>query len=886
MHYRLLLAAVALLAPLFATAHTLAVDGDDPIIVTAYFEDRTQVEALAADYVPWRVVHEKGYLTIGVDAKGLERLEALGFRVELDERATARLRNQQTRLALTPSPQGNIPGFVCYRTVEETLSSAAAIAENFPDLAEWTPIGESWERETGQGGFEVSVLRLTNENIPGPKPKLFAMSAIHAREYATAELNTRFAEYLIDSYGVDADATWLLDAHEIHLVLQANPDGRKQAETGLVWRKNTNQNYCSPTSTARGADLNRNFEFLWGCCGGSSGNQCNETYRGPTPSSEPETQNIQNYLRTIFPDQRGDDIGDAAPADASGVFLDIHSFSELVLWPWGWGNADAPNGQALTTLGRKLAFFNGYEPDQATGLYITDGTTIDFAYGELGLAAYVYELGTEFFQECGVFENTILPDNLQSLLYAAKTARAPYLLPAGPEVIEVTVAQAVVEPGQPVDVSASMSDGRYNNSNGREPTQNIAAARAYVDVAPWEAGATPIALGALDGSFDEVTEDVNGLLPTGGLADGRHIVYVEGEDAAGNRGVVTAAFFYVLDPANAASLAGSVTAADSGLPLEATISTDGFSADTLGGNYDLALPAGDYTVSVSTVSDDYADPAPVDVSLAGGQTQQLDFVLEPFCTVFSDDVEGGNVGWTPDGRWAISPELANSPANAWSDSPGGDYSSNRSDSLTSPVFNLSAYDDVRLSWSQVCDTEATYDFCYVEVSTDGSTWSTLASFDGTANSFSQQQLDLPQLAGASQAQFRFRIDTDGFVSADGWHVDDVLLRAAGAGCDTDDTDSDGVPDAQDNCTLVANADQRDTDGDGFGNVCDADLNNNNIVNFQDFQIFRPRFNSNDEDADFDGDGVVDLDDFFILRDSFGQPPGPAGDLADGGVIGD
>ncbi|MEO0973632.1 MAG: GC-type dockerin domain-anchored protein, partial [Pseudomonadota bacterium] len=262
----------------------------------------------------------------------------------------------------------------------------------------------------------------------------------------------------------------------------------------------------------------------------------------------------------------------------------------------------------------------------------------------------------------------------------------------------------------------------------------------------------------------------------------------------------------------------------------------------------------------------------------------LDFALEPFCTVFSDDVESGNAGFTTTGNWAISGELANSPANAWSDSPGGNYGSNRNDSLTSPVFDLSAYDRVRLEWSHVCDTEATYDFCYVEVTTDGSNWNTLATYDGLASSFSGQTIDLAPLAGAAQGQFRFRIDTDGFVSEDGWHIDDIRLRATGAGCDTDDADSDGIPDAEDNCTLVANADQRDTDGDGFGNICDADLDNNGIVNRDDFLIFRPRFNSDDPDADFNGDGIVNRDDVFILRDSFGQAPGPAGEL-DGGATG-
>ena len=104
------------------------------------------------------------------------------------------------------------------------------------------------------------------------------MSAIHAREYTTAETNTRFAEYLVNNYGVDPDVTWLLDYNEIHLLLQFNPDGRKLAETGLLWRKNVDNAYCANTNS-RGADLNRNYPFQWGGPGASTF-QCDETYRG------------------------------------------------------------------------------------------------------------------------------------------------------------------------------------------------------------------------------------------------------------------------------------------------------------------------------------------------------------------------------------------------------------------------------------------------------------------------------------------------------------------------------------------------------------------------------------------------------------------------------
>lgn len=91
-----------------------------------------------------------------------------------------------------------------------------------------------------------------------------------------------------------------------------------------------------------------------------------------------------------------------------------------------------------------------------------------------------------------------------------------------------------------------------------------------------------------------------------------------------------------------------------------------------------------------------------------------------------------------------------------------------------------------------------------------------------------------------------------------------------------DADGDGIADAVDNCRLLANPAQRDTDGDGYGNRCDADLNNDGIVNAIDLGLFRAVFFSADPDADFDGDGVVNPIDLGIIKALFFLPPGPAG----------
>ena len=94
-----------------------------------------------------------------------------------------------------------------------------------------------------------------------------------------------------------------------------------------------------------------------------------------------------------------------------------------------------------------------------------------------------------------------------------------------------------------------------------------------------------------------------------------------------------------------------------------------------------------------------------------------------------------------------------------------------------------------------------------------------------------------------------------------------------------DSDADGVADDLDNCTLVANTNQRDTNGDGFGNICDPDFNNNGLVDSQDGALLKAAFGSAGfPDRDLNGNGVVDSQDGALLKARFGQPPGPAAAL--------
>jgi carboxypeptidase T len=557
-----MLAVAGLSSPVRASESPAA--PDSPVVARVYYGARENLDTLAKTLDIWEVNHEQAYLLALVSPERYLQLFQAGYRLEVDVARTAEL--NQPHEPLPGQGAESFPGYPCYRTVEETYADMDALAANHSSLASWIDIGDSWDKlnDGGPAGYDIFALDLTNTNTPGPKPTFFLMAEIHAREYVTAETVARFAEYLVSNYGIDPDITWLLDYYHIYIVPMTNPDGRKWAEGGEMWRKNTHTNVlCSFPDY--GVDLNRNNSFHWG---GDSTWPCDETYQGPLAGSEPETQAIQIFASTLFPDQRGPLDTDPAPADTTGVFITLHSYSQLVLWPWGWTYTDAPNHVQLQTLGRKLAYFNSYTPQQATELYPTTGTSDDWAYGTMGIAAYTFEMGTSFFQDCTTFNNTIYPNNRNALMYAFKSARHPYLDPLGPESLSVTATPGSVEPGTPVALDAIANDTRYNNSNGTEPTQFIAAARYTIDDPSWITGTVAYTMTVVDGSFNEKIEDVSATVETSGLAPGKHTLFVESKDANNNWGVPGVVFLTV---AGTPPIVAPLDATQSGDPGQAIV---------------------------------------------------------------------------------------------------------------------------------------------------------------------------------------------------------------------------------------------------------------------------------------------------------------------------
>lgn len=451
-----------------------------------------------------------------------------GFSVRVDEKLTG-------ELAFQNRPETFQGG---YRTVEETYAFLNQMVAAYPKLAEIIRYGQSWERtQNPLNGYDLTAIKLTNQANRGSKPRLLIQAGIHARELVPPEMATRFIQYLLSNYDKNADATWLLDEHEIYVIPIFNPDGRKIAETGLMKRKNTNNLTGNCTGTFTGIDLNRNYSFWWGTVNFPSDPPCGETWPGLEPASEPEVSSAQALIMSLFPDQREPDRNSPAPLNATGVFLDMHSYGNLVLYPWGEDDLPPPNPQLATIAGR-MAGYNGYNPIQSINLYPTSGTAHDFAYGELGVAGLGMETGLSS-GACGGFmppyscldggtNGNFWNLNRPALLYLAKIVRTPFITSEGPTTETLTSNRTRLNR---YSLRAQITDAFSGN-------QNIAGAEVYIDVPPWRGG-TPIAMTPEDGIFNSSTEFVTANVT---CPPGRHILYVRGRDASGNWGAVTAVF--------------------------------------------------------------------------------------------------------------------------------------------------------------------------------------------------------------------------------------------------------------------------------------------------------------------------------------------------------
>ncbi|MEU9718481.1 M14 family metallopeptidase [Streptomyces sp. NPDC047976] len=253
----------------------------------------------------------------------------------------------------------------------------------YPGIMSKRVIGKSY-----QGRDLIAIKISDNVGTDEAEPEVLFTAHQHAREHLTVEMALYLLKEFGSKYGTESRITNMVNQREIWIIPDLNPDGGEyDIATGSYrsWRKNRQPN---SGSSYVGTDENRNWNYKWGCCGGSSTSKSSETYRGPAAESAPEVKVVSDFVRSRV-------VGGKQQITAA---IDFHTYSELVLWPFGYTYNDTAPGLTADDLavykkiGTSMAASNGYTPEQSSDLYITDGTIDDWLWGNQKIFAYTFEM--------------------------------------------------------------------------------------------------------------------------------------------------------------------------------------------------------------------------------------------------------------------------------------------------------------------------------------------------------------------------------------------------------------------------------------------------------------------------------------------------------------
>lgn len=280
-----------------------------------------------------------------------------------------------------------------FHTYDEMIQEMQDAVAAHPNIAELIDFGDSYEKTIGQGGYDMWVIKISdNVEQEEDEPGVLLMANIHAREIITPEVILNCMHFLIDNYGTDPYVTHLVNNRQIWLMPSINPDGHEYVFSGtnlndsadpIWWRKNKRDNNENGFfDGSDGVDLNRNWGHMWGYNDlGSSPYIWAETYRGPEPFSEPETQAVRDFIlsHNIITN------------------LSFHSYGQMWLYPWGYKPLPTPDHAKFVAMGDSCTFYNGYTPGSYyTGLiYETNGDTDDWMYGEQELKNKIFSFSPE-----------------------------------------------------------------------------------------------------------------------------------------------------------------------------------------------------------------------------------------------------------------------------------------------------------------------------------------------------------------------------------------------------------------------------------------------------------------------------------------------------------
>ncbi|XP_029951456.1 carboxypeptidase A1-like isoform X3 [Salarias fasciatus] len=257
--------------------------------------------------------------------------------------------------------------FSNYHTIDEIYSFQDQLVAENPNLVSKIVIGQSYE------GRDLNVLKFSTGG--SNRPAIWIDTGLHSREWITHASGLWFAKKIVTDYGRDPALTAVLNQMDIFLEIVTNPDGFVYTHTSnRMWRKTRKPN---KGSSCVGVDPNRNWDAGYRGTG-SSGNPCSETYYGPSVHSESEVKSIVDFVQSH---------GNLK------AFLSIHSYSQMLLYPYGYTYTPAKDKAELHALAEKAV----NDLKSLYGTSYTYGSTIDTIYPASGVTSdWSYDQGIKY----------------------------------------------------------------------------------------------------------------------------------------------------------------------------------------------------------------------------------------------------------------------------------------------------------------------------------------------------------------------------------------------------------------------------------------------------------------------------------------------------------
>lgn len=637
-------------------------------------------------------------------------------------------------------PERDIPG---YHNYNQMVSELMQIQAEYPSLMQTSLIGSGWGAEYADENIpayltfdhdiwavKVSANVLASED----EPAFYFVGEHHAREPLSTEVCLGLLSYLLENYGTDPVVTGILNSSEIWIVPLLNPDGHKIVtdQSDVWWRKNIRDNngnqafdHQSMGSGDDGVDLNRNYSYQWGYAS-SSDNAYTDTYHGPAPFSEPETQALRSFL--------------LSRRWLAGI--EYHTYGELVLYPYGYVNGIlAPDVTEMQALANDLAnllpgAYNGhYNPGPSWGLYPASGTMDDWTYSQTAAFAYTIEMAQQFIPPASQVPQIVQNQVSAALALIQRKDR---------KILRGHITDAITA----VPLRATVFiDGFDNHPVFRAPICSDSLFGAYYYLLPPGEFSVHYICPGYETEIRTVSilpnsptiQDVS-LTPTTAYP---LTVQIQGQDYA--------------------PLAGATLVLE-GNPGSTYVSDDAGNiliGDFHPGEYQLTVSKPSYEMlqirrHISTAS----------ISLRIAQTAS-----------WTDTFELGIGNWISTGSWNTTSTDCYEGSYSLTDSPAGNYQNNSNStlSLASPL-DLQNIDNANLQFWIRTSLVLDGDNLLLETSADGATWNVLDFFSGTSvwvhrsynlNSFIGQNLHL-----------RFRLYTNSWGPADGIYIDDLRFFAS------------------------------------------------------------------------------------------------------------